>query len=131
MQSQGNDKDIDRVWISQQIMEDNVVRNYLDCGLGDFGININTKIMQLEQSNKQEQEEKDHSYNSSDEAIGAKFEQANLAVIKTIKQEGADEEPKFHDRGDLADMDKTIEDVVFFLISQFAAGIHQFIQTFQ
>lgn len=52
MQSQGNDKDIDRVWISQQIMEDNVVRNYLDCGLGDFGININTKIMQLEQSNK-------------------------------------------------------------------------------
>jgi hypothetical protein len=28
-------------------MEDHVVRNYLDCGLGDFGIDLNEKIMQL------------------------------------------------------------------------------------
>lgn len=40
------------MWISQQIMEDNVVRNYLDCGLGDFGIDISSRIMQLPEANK-------------------------------------------------------------------------------
>ena len=38
---------IDQVWISQNLMEDNVVRNYLDCGLNDFGINLNSRIMQI------------------------------------------------------------------------------------
>lgn len=35
-------------------MEDNVVKNYLDCGLGDFGIDINSKIMQLPEANRDE-----------------------------------------------------------------------------
>lgn len=38
---------IDQVWIAQNLMEDNVVRNYLDCGLNDFGINLNSRIMQI------------------------------------------------------------------------------------
>lgn len=46
---------LDQVWIGQQV-EDNVVRNYLDCGLNDFGINISSKIIQIPKSPKQEQE---------------------------------------------------------------------------
>ena len=42
-----NSHPIDQVWISQNLMEDNVVRNYLDCGLNDFGINLNSRIMQI------------------------------------------------------------------------------------
>jgi hypothetical protein len=38
---------MDQIWISQQLMENNVVRNYLDCGLGDFGISLNSRIIQL------------------------------------------------------------------------------------
>jgi hypothetical protein len=35
------------MWISQQIMEDNVVRNYLDCGLDDFGLSFNERMQQM------------------------------------------------------------------------------------
>lgn len=58
------DKPIDQVWISQQLMENNVVRNYLDCGLGDFGININEKIIQLPSDFREDLE--DNSHNSED-----------------------------------------------------------------
>lgn len=48
------DKPLDQVWIAQQMMEDNVVRNYLDCGLGDFGIDLNSKIMQIPPLSREE-----------------------------------------------------------------------------
>lgn len=55
-------------------MEDNVVRNYLDCGLGDFGIDISSRIMQLPETAKGDDPDRfNEDYNSSDEAIGAKF----------------------------------------------------------
>lgn len=40
------------VWITQQISEDNIVKNYLDCGLDDFGININSRIIEIPKANK-------------------------------------------------------------------------------
>lgn len=69
----------DQVWISQQL-ENNVVRNYLDCGLGDFGIDLSSKIMQFEHPSKEEPE-LELSHPSEDEAIGDKFESAHLAVF--------------------------------------------------
>lgn len=56
-----------------------MVRNYLDCGLNDFGIDINSRIL-----NGLPQEEEVHSsYNSSsDEPIGSRFEQANIGLLK-------------------------------------------------
>jgi len=39
----GNEKsvNVEAIWIGNQMMEDRVVKNYLDCGLDGFGLNIN------------------------------------------------------------------------------------------
>lgn len=56
-------------------MTETVVQNYLDCGLGDFGLNINKKIMNLPFDEPNcPKEEDSYDYNlSSDETIGVKF----------------------------------------------------------
>lgn len=35
-------------WINPSMMEDNVVKGYLDCGLDDFGLNLNQKIIAID-----------------------------------------------------------------------------------
>lgn len=90
-------------------MEDNVVRNYLDCGLGDFGIDINSRIMQIPHPNKEDENDQyNEEFNSSDEAIGAKFEQANFAAIRQTLEDKPDMEPQFRRKIDNENVDATI-----------------------
>ena len=82
-----------------------MVRNYLDCGLGDFGIDLSSKIMQFEHPSKLEPES-ELSHPSEDEAIGDKFEPVHLVafelaeetilkVKKEIPEAAGESEPRF------------------------------------
>lgn len=74
------------------MMEDNVVRGYLDCGLDDFGLNLNQKIIAIDDKEEGEIEHEDEYSVEADEAIGAKFEEANRGIIRKGHQE-LDSEP--------------------------------------
>lgn len=56
---------IDVQWINQQLMRDGtadevIVKNYLDCGLDSFSLQINDKKGNKIKPEKEEEEDKDH-----------------------------------------------------------------------
>lgn len=66
----------------------------------------------------------ENEYNfSSDEAIGNKFEQANLAVIKNLQVEPEVQPSVQGIKLNNIQTDQMVENIVKYLISEFAAGI--------
>lgn len=56
-----------------------MIRGYLECGLGSFGLRVDEKILQLEEREEAGDQEMD---SFSDEAIGVRFEQANRSRVR-------------------------------------------------
>ena len=68
---------IDIQWINSQLHDEVIVKNYLDCGLEKFTLH-----------HKNEERE-----GSSDEAIGERFERANIAILRRREERKVAELP--------------------------------------